>query len=228
MRYKQLESPALNTDQQEESTRSLEASPRTSQFIGNFRVIRKLGEGGMGVVYEAEQQHPRRPVALKVIRGGAYVDEHAVKLFQREAQALARLKHPGIAAIYEAGRTDQGEHFFAMELVRGMPLLQYVQCQESQLATGLEIDRRLRLFCKICEAVNYAHQRGVIHRDLKPSNILVSSDTGSRGSGTGLEMIPEIKILDFGLARITDADVAVTTIVTEIGRIQGTLIYMSP
>ena len=212
----------------EEPTRSSFSQPVAARYIGDFRVIRKLGEGGMGVVYEAEQQHPRRPVALKVIRGGAYVDEHAVKLFQREAQALARLKHPSIAAIYETGRTDQGEHFFAMELVRGVPLLQSVQGQDREPQTGPEIDKRLRLFCKICEAVNYAHQRGVIHRDLKPSNILVSSDTGSRGSGSNSEMLPEIKILDFGLARITDADVAVTTIVTEIGRIQGTLTYMSP
>jgi serine/threonine protein kinase/Tfp pilus assembly protein PilF len=215
------QTPALD-----EPTRSSATSP-AARYIGDFRVIRKLGEGGMGIVYEAEQQHPRRPVALKVIRGGAYVDEHAVRLFQREAQALARLKHPSIAAIYETGRTDQGEHFFAMELVRGLPLLEYMRSQAREPTPGLEIEKRLRLFCKICEAVNYAHQRGVIHRDLKPSNILVSSDTGSRGSGTTFE-IPEIKILDFGLARITDADVAVTTIVTEIGRIQGTLIYMSP
>jgi serine/threonine protein kinase/Tfp pilus assembly protein PilF len=212
----------------EEPTRSSGSSPPTSSVIGDFRVIRKLGEGGMGQVYEAEQQHPRRPVALKVIRGGAYVDEYAIKLFQREAQALARLKHPSIAAIYETGRTEQGEHFFAMELVRGVPLLQYMQSGEHGSSTQAETEKRLRLFCKICEAVNYAHQRGVIHRDLKPSNILVCSDAGTRGSGSTTETIPEIKILDFGLARITDADVAVTTIVTEIGRIQGTLIYMSP
>lgn len=228
MRNNKLSPPVPDPDAQGEATESCDASLYKSSFIGDFRVIRKLGEGGMGVVYEAEQQHPRRPVALKVIRGGAYVDEHAVKLFQREAQALARLKHPGIAAIYETGRTEEGEHFFAMELVRGVPLLKYARGQDREPATGAEIDKRLRLFCKICEAVNYAHQRGVIHRDLKPSNILVSSDTGSRGSGTGTEILPEIKILDFGLARITDADMAVTTILTEIGQIQGTLTYMSP
>jgi len=174
----------------DEPTRSSFSPPVAAAYIGDFRVIRKLGEGGMGLVYEAEQQHPRRPVALKVIRGGAYVDEHAVKLFQREAQALARLKHPSIAAIYESGRTDRGEHFFAMELVRGVPLLQSVQGQDREPATGPEIDKRLRLFCKICEAVNYAHQRGVIHLYLKPSNIFVSSDTGSRGSGSDSEMLP--------------------------------------
>lgn len=196
--------------------------------IRDFRMIRKLGEGGMGVVYEAEQLHPRRPVALKVIRGGAFVDEHAIRLFQREAQALARLKHPGIAAIYEAGQTELGEHFIAMELVRGVPVLQYVQSGEHEKSAQAETEKRLRLFCKICEAVNYAHQRGVIHRDLKPSNILVSGEVGTRRSSGSTERVPEIKILDFGLARITDVDAAVSTIVTEIGRMQGTLAYMSP
>ena len=196
--------------------------------IRDFRMIRKLGEGGMGVVYEAEQLHPRRPVALKVIRGGALVDEHAIRLFQREAQALARLKHPGIAAIYEAGQTEFGEHYIAMELVRGVSVLQYVQSADHKKSPQAETEKRLRLFCKICEAVNYAHQRGVIHRDLKPSNILVSGEVETRGSSGSTERVPEIKILDFGLARITDADAAVSTIVTEIGRMQGTLAYMSP
>ena len=219
----------------EENPTAIEGPTQTSEStrlpiwaIHNFRIMRKLGEGGMGVVYEAEQLHPRRPVALKVIRGGAFVDEHAVKLFQREAQALARLKHPGIAAIYEAGQTEYGEHFIAMELVRGVPVLQYVHAGEYERTPQAETERRLRLFCKICEAVNYAHQRGVIHRDLKPSNILVSGETGTRPSSGSKEIVPEIKILDFGLARISDADLAVSTIVTEIGRVQGTLAYMSP
>jgi serine/threonine protein kinase/Tfp pilus assembly protein PilF len=209
------------------STQTSDPTHRPVWQSRDFRVIRKLGEGGMGVVYEAEQLHPRRPVALKVIRGGAFLDEHAVRLFQREGQALARLKHPGIAAIYEAGKTEYGEHFIAMELVRGVPVLKYVQTGGHARPPQAEVERRLRLFCKICEAVNYAHQRGVIHRDLKPSNILVSAEMGTRPSGS-TEIVPEIKILDFGLARITDADMAVTTIVTEIGRMQGTLAYMSP
>ena len=219
----------------EETPTTAEASAQTSDSkrhpiwaSHDFRIMRKLGEGGMGVVYEAEQLHPRRPVALKVIRGGAFVDGHAIKLFQREAQALARLKHPGIAAIYDAGQTEYGEHFIAMELVRGVPVLQYVHTGERDRPPQAEGERRLRLFCKICEAVNYAHQRGVIHRDLKPSNILVSGERGTRPSSGSTEIVPEIKILDFGLARITDADMAVTTIVTEIGRMQGTLAYMSP
>ena len=215
--------------QSDGTTETLKSSHAAGFLIGDYRVIRKIGEGGMGVVYEAEQQNPRRPVALKVIRGGRYVDEHAVKLFQREAQALGRLKHPGIASIYEAGRTEDGQHFFAMELVRGVPLLDYVRSVAGAApARGSELRARLRLFCKICEAVNYAHQRGVIHRDLKPSNIMVYTGAGAVESGRGRDLLPEIKILDFGLARITDADMAATTIYSEVGRLQGTLAYMSP
>lgn len=184
--------------------------------IGNYTILGKLGEGGMGVVYEAEQQNPRRKVALKVVRGGHFVDEMHIKLFQREAETLGRLKHPGIGAIYESGHTDEGQHFFAMELVRGRTLDTYLSEQTSIPSLNRdEMRRRLELFLKICDAVNYAHQRGVIHRDLKPSNILVGED-----------QVP--KILDFGLARITDADTAAATMVSEIGIIKGTLPYMSP
>ena len=228
MRLEKPEAVRENPTTTEGPTQTSESTHLPILAIHDFRILRKLGEGGMGVVYEAEQLHPRRPVALKVIRGGAFVDEHAVKLFQREAQALARLKHSGIAAIYEAGQTDYGEHFIAMELVRGVPVLQYVHTGERDRSPQAETERRLRLFCKVCEAVNYAHQRGVIHRDLKPSNILVSGETGTRPGSGSTEVVPEIKILDFGLARITDADMAVSTIVTEIGRVQGTLAYMSP
>jgi predicted Ser/Thr protein kinase len=177
--------------------------------IGPYSIYRQLGQGGMGIVYEAEQSSPRRRVAIKVVRGGHYVDEYRVKLFHREAQTLARLKHPAIAAIYEAGRTDDGQHFFAMELVRGQPLNEYVQ--------NNRLPRRdfLELFCKICDAITYAHQRGVIHRDLKPTNIVVDADG-------------QPKVLDFGLARITDPDVTLTISGTEIGKIMGTLPYMSP
>src|SRR5207247_11407823 len=118
--------------------------------IGSFRIVRKLGEGGMGIVYEAEQQHPRRAVALKVIRGGAFVDEAQVKMFQREAQTLARLKHPSIAAIYEIGRTDDGQHFFAMELVRGETLGEWLKrgsagSSRQGDASSVVSDRRVRL-----------------------------------------------------------------------------------
>jgi tetratricopeptide (TPR) repeat protein len=199
-----------------------EISPELEgRMLGDFRIVRKLGEGGMGIVFEAEQQHPKRPVALKVIRGGAFVDENQIKMFQREAQTLARLKHPAIAAIYEMGRTDHGQHFFAMELVRGETLGAWLKHGSPDLRL------RLGLFRKICDAVAYAHQRGVIHRDLKPSNILVLKESTSASTGSGLG-IPDVKILDFGLARITDADVAASTFITDMGTVRGTLPYMSP
>jgi non-specific serine/threonine protein kinase/serine/threonine-protein kinase len=221
---------------EDDSTATVRPAARAPRTIGAYRILRRIGEGGMGVVYEAEQQHPKRAVALKVIRGGAYVDEHAVRLFHREAQALARLKHPGIAAIYESGRTDEGQHFFAMELVRGETLTAYLKKRSGPGSpmTPEEVRERLYLFRKVCDAVSYAHQRGVLHRDLKPGNILVQrpgpgAPAGGVSSGDSLSVsVPEIKILDFGLARITDSDVAMTTIVTEEGRVLGTLPYMSP
>jgi eukaryotic-like serine/threonine-protein kinase len=199
--------------------------------IGDYRIVRKIGEGGMGVVFEAEQQHPRRPVALKVILGGRYVDEHQVRLFQREAQTLARLKHPGIAAIYELGRTEEGQHFFTMELVRGDTLMQHLRKFDSgQDLTRDEVHRRLRLMQRVCDAVAYAHQRGVVHRDIKPANVLVVRGDPTSGSGTLTEsqFAHQVKILDFGLAHITDTDVAVSTILSSAGAVQGTLPYMSP
>jgi len=184
--------------------------------IGGFRIVGKLGEGGMGIVFEAEQRSPSRRVALKVVRGGQFVDEGYLRMFRREAETLARLVHPNIAAIYEVGRTEDGQHFFTMELVSGQRLEEYVRDRlGGRRPTREQIRERLRLFDTICRAVNYAHQRGVIHRDLKPSNIVVTE------SG-------DVKILDFGLARITDADVAAATVVSEVGTIRGTLPYMSP
>src|SRR5262245_16828153 len=220
-----------------DSTESLHAAARHPGTIGEYRILRRIGEGGMGVVYEAEQQSPNGAVALKVIRAGAYVDEHAVRLFRREAQALARLKHPGIAAIYESGRTDDGQHFFAMELVRGETLTAHLKKQSTagKPLSPEEVRERLYLFRKVCDAVGYAHQRGVLHRDLKPGNILVqrlgpetAAALGTASGDSQSARTPEVKILDFGLARITDSDVAMTTVVTEEGRMLGTLPYMSP
>ncbi len=188
---------------------SLPSQPSIPVNIGSYRIQRRLGEGGMGIVYEAEQQAPKRLVAIKVVRGGRHVDDYQVKLFEREAQTLARLKHHAIAAIYHGGRTDEGEHFFAMELVHGVPLNQYVREQQ------VSRPARLKLFREICEAINYAHLRGVIHRDLKPTNILVDPDGHP-------------KILDFGLARITDPEASLTMSTHDVGRIMGTLPYMSP
>ena len=198
--------------------------------IGPYRVLREIGRGGMGVVYEARQERPKRSVALKVILGGRHVDATTVRMFQREAESLARLKHPGIAAIYESGSTDEGQHYFAMELVQGRPLSEYLQ-EQGAATSRAQVRDRLALFRKICSAVAYAHQRGVIHRDLKPSNILVmerAERTGSSATAEGTDPAPDIKVLDFGLARIADPDAEAATALTAIGHIQGTLPYMSP
>ena len=185
----------------------------TSQLperIGSYRIRGIIGRGGMGVVYAAEQERPHRSVALKVVRGGL-ASERLRRRFEVEAELLGRLQHPGIAQIYEAGAAPgpQGpEPYFAMELVKGRPLNEHAALHR------LSIRERLTMFVAICEAVNYAHQKGVIHRDLKPDNVLVS-DAG------------DPKILDFGVARATDSDVQFTA-QTEVGQIVGTLPYMSP
>jgi WD40 repeat protein len=176
--------------------------------IGPYRILRKIGDGGMGIVYEAEQENPRRTVAVKVIRPGA-ASPGLVKRFTREAQVLGRLHHPGIAQIYEAGLAADGQPFFAMELIQGAPLMEYAQCHH------LDTPARLSLLAKVGDAVQHAHEKGVIHRDLKPANILVD-ETG------------QPKVLDFGIAHAMDADLQTVTSRTEIGQVLGTLAYMSP
>lgn len=183
----------------------------TPERIGGYRIIRLLGQGGMGIVYEAQQQHPRRTVALKVLRTGILSVE-MLRRFEKEAQLLGRLHHVGIAQIYEGGAADSGhdlQPFFAMELVDGLPLTDY--CEVNRLT----VKQRLGLLAKVCDAIEHAHQSKVIHRDLKPSNILVDA------SG-------QPKILDFGVARVTEANVQMLTHKTEAKRLIGTLPYMSP
>jgi non-specific serine/threonine protein kinase/serine/threonine-protein kinase len=179
-------------------------------FIGRYRVIRLLGEGGMGRVYEAEQEQPRRIVALKIIRPGLTSPER-LRRFRHESQALGRLQHPGIAQIYEANTADTGfgpQPYFAMELVRGPSLDEYAK------AHPMNPRQKLALMGRICDAVQHAHERGLIHRDLKPGNILIDE------SG-------QPKILDFGVARVTESE-GQPTLQTEVGQIVGTLAYMSP
>ena len=178
--------------------------------IGRYRIVRLIGEGGMGAVYEAEQDQPRRTVALKVIKPGLASPE-LLRRFAQEAQALGRLQHPGIAQIYDAGTADTGfgsQPYFAMEFIRGAALRDYADSRH------LGLRERLELMVKICEAVHHAHQRGLIHRDLKPGNIIVD-EAG------------QPKILDFGVARVTDSDTQVT-LQTDVGQLVGTLNYMSP
>ena len=178
--------------------------------IGSYRIIRLLGEGGMGAVYEAEQDQPRRRVALKVIKS-AWADRELLRRFELESQTLGRLHHPGIAQIYEAGAAETSfgsQPFFAMEIIHGKPLIEYAE------AKHLNTRQRLALMIQICEAVEHAHQRGIIHRDLKPGNILMEENG-------------QPKILDFGLARVTDGDMQATR-QTDMGQLLGTLAYMSP
>jgi WD40 repeat protein/predicted Ser/Thr protein kinase len=174
--------------------------------IGRFRVVRLLGEGGMGTVYEAEQDNPRRAVALKVIRPGL-VSPDLVKRFQHEAHILGRLQHPGIAQIFDAGLADDGRPFFAMEFIHGLPLGEFAGRRQ------LDSAARLTLLARVCDAVQHAHDQGVIHRDLKPGNILVEE------SG-------QPKVLDFGVAHA--ADLQTTASRTQSGQLLGTLSYMSP
>ena len=162
----------------------------------------------MGTVYEAEQDNPRRTVALKVIRAGL-ASPDLLKRFTHEAQILARLHHPGIAQVYEAGLADDGQPFFAMEFIRGLPLDEYANRQ------GLDLAARAGLVARVCDAVQHAHDRGVIHRDLKPANILVD-EAG------------QPKVLDFGVAHVTDADLLTAASLTRTGQLLGTLNYMSP
>jgi tetratricopeptide (TPR) repeat protein len=184
---------------------------RVPEYIGQYRILGILGKGGMGVVYRAQQERPRRTVALKVIRPGDESPE-ALRRFEREGHVLGRLQHPGIAQVYEAGTADAGQGpqpFFAMELVEALPLTRYAQMRQAGLRA------RLECMATVCDAVHHAHQKGVIHRDLKPGNILVGEDG-------------QPKILDFGVARATDADVRSVTVQTAVGQLVGTITYMSP
>ncbi|MCP3919035.1 MAG: serine/threonine protein kinase [bacterium] len=181
--------------------------------IGAYEIVRLIAAGGMGVVYEAEQENPRRRVALKVLGAGSLAPSIA-RRFQYEAEILARLRHPHIAAIFEAGvHTDENgldTPYFAMEFVRGArDIVSYVRSARCDLRTRLEI------FMEVCDAVHYGHQQGVIHRDLKPGNILVDDDGRA-------------KVIDFGVARATAADIAARTMATRTGELIGTLSYMSP
>ncbi len=203
--------------------------------IGPYRVLEALGEGGMGTVYLAEQDHPRRTVALKVLRGGA-ASESTIRRFEHEAQALARLQHPGIAQVYEAGTSGSGPDrrpYFAMELVRGRPLTEFAERH------ALGIRRRIELLIQVAEAVQHAHIKGVIHRDLKPANILVVEeeeterrrDEETKNSSLiahRSSRLAQPKVLDFGVARLTDSDLRVTTHRTGAGQLVGTIPYMSP
>lgn len=185
--------------------------PLVGRTIGRYRILDLIDRGGMGAVYRAEQERPRRKVALKLI-DRVFASPEILRRFKIESEVLGRLQHPSIAQILEAGSTDTdvgSRPFFAMELVEGPPLNEYVE------RNRLSVRERLELMIRICQGAQHAHRNGVIHRDLKPGNILVTQDG-----------IP--KILDFGVARVTDPDLRSTASQTVQGTVMGTLPYMSP
>lgn len=200
--------------QQTNSLTASTASPDTSRTIGPYKLLQKIGEGGMGAVWMAEQEEPvRRRVALKLIRGDMDSRE-IVARFEAERQALAMMNHPNIARVLDTGTTDSGTPYFVMELVKGVPLNEF--CDQNKLS----IRERLELFVPICYAIQHAHQKGILHRDLKPSNVLIAIQDGK----------PFPKVIDFGLAKALEHTHRLTdkTLFTEFGKVVGTLQYMSP
>src|SRR5689334_2484955 len=180
--------------------------------IGRYKILQKLGEGGCGVVYMAEQTDPvRRRVALKVIKLGMDT-RHVIARFEAERQALALMDHPNIAKVLDAGATETGRPYFVMELVKGIRITDY--CDQNHLSTA----ERLGLFTQICHAIQHAHQKGIIHRDIKPSNILVTLHDG----------VPVPKVIDFGIAKATEQSLTDRTVFTAFGQFIGTPAYMSP
>jgi Leucine-rich repeat (LRR) protein len=182
------------------------------QKIGRYKILERVGEGGCGVVYVAEQIEPvRRRVALKVIKLGMDTKE-VVARFEAERQALAMMDHPNIAKVLDAGSTEAGRPYFIMELVRGIRITDY--CDQAQLSTK----ERLNLFIQVCHAIQHAHQKGIIHRDIKPSNVLVTLHDG----------VPVPKVIDFGIAKATEGRLTDATVYTQLHQFIGTPAYMSP
>ncbi len=186
--------------------------PDKGRQFGPYTLTRQLGVGGMGEVWEAEQREPlRRSVALKIIKRGMDTAS-VISRFEAERQALALMDHPAIARVFDAGETPEGQPFFAMELVRGIPIHSY--CDQKRLS----LRQRLELMIRICDGVQHAHQKAILHRDLKPSNILVTEVDGT----------PLPKIIDFGVAKATSQPLTEGTLFTELGQLIGTPEYMSP
>ena len=187
-------------------------SEDAGSIVGHYKLLQRLGEGGMGVVYIAEQEKPvRRMVALKIIKPGMD-SQQVIARFEAERQALAMMDHHNIAKVLDAGTTETGRPYFAMELVKGVPITEY--CDKSKLTPR----ERLEMFIPVCQAIQHAHQKGIIHRDIKPSNVLVTLYDGK----------PVPKVIDFGIAKATQQKLTERTMFTGIGQILGTIEYMSP
>ena len=212
----------LSVGKEESDEDSSEHTRRTASFhslterpgmqIGRYKLLSVLGEGGMGIVYLAQQEHPiKRRVALKVIKPGMD-SARVIARFEAERQALALLEHNNIAQVYDAGMTEAGRPFFVMEYVEGLPITEHCDCHK------LTIEERLHLFLQVCYAVYHAHQKGIIHRDIKPSNILVTTQED--------QTVP--KMIDFGVAKAVSQPLTERTLLTEQGQLFGTPEYMSP
>jgi eukaryotic-like serine/threonine-protein kinase len=205
-----LEQPALAGDATVLQMPAVTEGPGT--VIGLYKLLQQIGEGGMGVVFMAEQSDPiQRTVALKIIKPGMDTRQ-VIARFEAERQALAMMDHPNIARVIDAGATDSGRPYFVMDLVKGVPITEY--CDQQQLP----IRQRLELMTEVCHAVQHAHQKGIIHRDLKPSNVLVAEYDGK----------PVPRIIDFGVAKATAQKLTEKTLFTEYGQLVGTFEYMSP
>ncbi|MFN0067553.1 MAG: protein kinase domain-containing protein, partial [Limisphaerales bacterium] len=183
-----------------------------SQAIGRYKLLEKLGEGGFGEVWMAEQREPvKRRVALKIIKLGMDTRQ-VIARFEAERQALALMDHPNIAKVFDGGATESGRPYFVMELVRGVPITKF--CDDAQFATT----QRLELFIAVCQALQHAHQKGIIHRDIKPSNVMVAVHDDQ----------PVVKVIDFGIAKATQQDLTDQTAFTRFHQFIGTPAYMSP
>lgn len=215
-----LERPAYELAGLSDGPADRVAAESIGRRVGPYTIEGVLGRGGMGVVYRATSDAPRRAVALKVVRG-RLDDERSARL-EREARLLADLAHPGIVPLFDSGRTDDGAPWFAMELVLGVPLDRFTR------EHALPRDERLRLFLELAEAVAHAHRKGIIHRDLKPANVLVC-EAARTGDSASDSRAAHLRVLDFGLAaRTSGLELTLSTRLTEPGRLLGTLAYMSP
>ncbi|MDB5322907.1 MAG: pknB 19 [Phycisphaerales bacterium] len=207
--------PAMLVMEQSGIDQALHAKPvaeRIGNMVGRYKLLERIGEGGFGVVFMAEQQQPvRRRVALKVIKAGMDTKQ-VIARFEAERQALAMMDHENIAKVFDAGTTDTGQPYFVMELVPGVPITEY--CERHKLLARA----RLELFVRVCQAVQHAHTKGLIHRDLKPNNILVMVRDDR----------PVPKVIDFGVAKATGQQLTDKTLFTQFAQMVGTPLYMSP
>src|SRR5262245_57200097 len=207
--------PAMNAMEQPGPGATVDLAPpseRVGATIGRYKLLERIGEGGFGVVYMAEQQQPiRRKVALKVVKPG-FDTRQVIARFEAERQALALMEHENIAKVLDAGATESGRPYFVMELVHGVPITDF--CDKNRLPTR----ERLELFVEVCRAIQHAHMKGIIHRDIKPTNVLVTLHEG----------VPVPKVIDFGVAKATGQQLTEKTLFTNFARMVGTPLYMSP